>query len=121
MKSIELYASRVFVEGYPKSRYANYRYMLLESEREMNCLGQKYMVPCFGIEVIREDMDGDNIYAIDRDKIEIMTTYRYKAVQLLKKLYDNSVSPINLIEIAGPIADEWVSDFDDVISGTAVQ
>jgi hypothetical protein len=121
VKSIELYATKVFVEGYPKSRHANYRYILLESEREMDCLGQKYMVPCFGLEVVREDMDGDNVYAIDRDRIEIITTYRYKAVQLLKKLYDNCVSPINFVEIAGPFADDWVNDFDDVLSGAAVQ
>lgn len=121
MKSTELYTVRIFVEGYPESRYANYRYMLLEDEKEVESLGQRHLVPCFGIEVIREDIKGDLIYAVEKDRIDVMTTYRYKVVQLLRKLYDNCVSPVNLVEIAGPIADEWVSDFDDILSSIAAQ
>lgn len=121
MKSLELYASKVFVEGYPKSRHATYRYILLESEKIIECIDEKSPVPCFGIEVVREDIEDGEIYNIEKDRIEVMTTYRYKAVQLLRKLYDNCVSPVNFIEIAGPAADEWVGDFDELLSGTAVQ
>lgn len=121
MKFIELYAIRIFVEGYPKSRHANYKYILLEDEREIEYGNGKCKIPCFGIEVIREDMEEDKIYEVAEDRIEVLTTYRYKAIQLLKKLYENCASPVNLIEIAGPIADEWVDDFNEALSGTAVQ
>jgi hypothetical protein len=121
MKSLELYASKVFIEGYPKSRHANYKYILLESERIMESIEEKSLIPCFGIEVVREDIEDGEIYGVEKDRIEVMTTYRYKAVRFLRKLYDNCVSPVNFIEIAGPIADEWVGDFDEILSGTAVQ
>jgi hypothetical protein len=121
MKTIELYASRVYVEGYPKGRHANYKYMLLEGEKEIENLGQIITLPCFGIQIVREDMEGDVVYAVEKDSIECMTTFRYKAIQLLKKLYDNCVSPIHLIDIAGPLADEWVDDFEVVLGDSAVQ
>jgi hypothetical protein len=121
MKSVELYVSKIFIEGYPKSRQANYRYILLESERVMECTEEKSPIQCFGIEIVREDIEDGEISNVEMDCIEVMTTYRYKVVQLLRKLYDNCVSPVNLIEIAGPIADEWVSDFDEMLSGAAVQ
>lgn len=120
-RAVELYATRIFIEGYPRCRQATYKYMLLEGEKEIENFGQTLKVPCFGVEIIREDMDDDHIYAMDSDKIEAMTTYKYKAVQLLKKLYDNFVSPVHLLDVAGDIADEWTSDFDEAFANTAVQ
>lgn len=112
MKETEVFAVKTFLNSYPKNRYANFRYMLLEDEKEMKNADQVTKVKCFGAEIIREDLDGDCIYARESDRIECITPYRYKAVQLLKKLFDGCVSPIHLIDIAGPIVDEWVSDFD---------
>ena len=121
MKSMEIFTLGTFIEGHPKSRQANYRYLLLESEKEIEDYGQKMILTCFGIEIVREDIDKGLAYSEERERIECMTTYRYKAVQLLKKLYDNCVSPIELIEIAGPIADEWVNDFNNILQNIAVQ
>lgn len=121
MKSIELYTTRIFIEGYPESRQANYKYVLVESEKEIEYLEQQIVIPCFGIEIIREDIEKDSVRSIERDRIECMTPSRYKAIQLIKKLYENCVSPIHLLEIAGPFADEWVEDFDQVSSNILAQ
>lgn len=120
-RETELYATKIFVEGYPKCRQANYRYILLEGEKELDNFGKKVKVPCFGVEIIREDMKDDHIYSVASDKIECMTIYKYKVVQLIKKLYDNLVSPLHLIDIAGEMADEWTSDFDDALNKTEAQ
>jgi hypothetical protein len=120
-RAVELYATKIFIEGYPKCRQANYRYMLLEGEKEIENFGQTVTVPCFGVEIVREDMVEDHVYSVESDKIECMTIYRYKAVQLLKKLYDNFVSPIHLVDVAGEMADEWTSDFDEALNNIQAQ
>lgn len=120
-RTLELYATQIFVEGYPKSRQASYKYMLIEQEKEIEYLDRKVSVPCFGIEIVREDFDGDRIYYTERNKIECMTIYRYKVVQLIKKFYENCVSPIHLVDIAGSAADEWVSDFDEALTNMQAQ
>lgn len=122
IKSTELYTAKVEVEGCERKRHAVYRYILLENEKTIEYVDRKIKLPCFGIEIIREDInDEDRVYYVERDRIEYMTTYRYKVVQLLKKLYDNCVSPVHLIDIAGSEADDWASDFDDQLGSIAVQ
>ncbi|HBM76317.1 MAG TPA: hypothetical protein DD429_12305 [Clostridiaceae bacterium] len=120
-KALELYATQMFIDGYPNGRQANYRYMLLEEEKEIEYFNQKITVPCYGVEIIREDLDQDDIYSIEKNSIEYMTTYKYKVVQLIKKLYDNCVSPLHLIDIAGSLADEWVCDFDEILNDIQAQ
>lgn len=121
MKSTELYTSDINIEGLTESRHAIYRYILLENEKEIECSGQIVKIPCFGIEIVREDINDDAVFFVEKDRIESITTYRYKAVQFLKKLHDNCVSPIHLIDVAGSIADEWISDFDEQLNNIAVQ
>jgi hypothetical protein len=120
-RSIELYAAKTYIEGCERNRQAMYRYILLEGEKEVEYFGRKVVLPCFGVEIVREDMEAGSIYHVEKDGIESITTYRYKAVQLLKRLYDNNASPIHLMDIAGPIADDWVSDFDELLNDTAAQ
>jgi len=119
--SIELYALKVYIEGCDKNRQAMYRYLLLESRKEIEYFDKKIEVPCFGVAIVREDIEDGKVCSVESDRIEWLTTYRYKAVQILKKLYENNVSPIHLVDIVGPIADEWVSDFDESLRSTAVQ
>lgn len=121
IKSTELYANKAIIEGYSKDRHATYRYMLLEGEKEIEFCDRKVKLPCYGIEIIREDMNGGELYSVERDRIECMTTYKYKVVQLIKKLADNCVSPIHLVEIAGEKADEWTCDFDAELNSIAAQ
>lgn len=120
-RATELYKTQILIEGYPNCRQANYRYLVLESEKEIIYSDRKVRIPCYGIEIIREDFKDDCIYSKESEKIECMTVYKHKVIKLLKKLYDNCVSPLHLIEIAGPIADEWVSDFDDLLSNIQAQ
>jgi hypothetical protein len=111
-KSVVLYETRVDIDGWGKGRQARYKYILLEGQKEIENSGQKHVLPCFGVEIIREDFDKGRVCTVESDRIECLSTYRHKVSQLVKKLYINLVSPIHLIDIAGPLADEWVSDFD---------
>jgi len=121
VKSTEVYSAKASIEEWQNDRQAIYRYKLLECEKEIEISNQYAILPCYGIEIIREDLVGGCVYSVERDSIECMTTYKYKAAQLLKRLYDNCASPVHLIDIAGPIADEWVSDFDDQLNSIAAQ
>ncbi|KPU43401.1 hypothetical protein OXPF_28420 [Oxobacter pfennigii] len=120
-RHIELYSSSQTIEGFLRKRQAIYRYILIETHKEIEFGSKKIDLPCFGIEIVREELTGDGAGCIEKDSIEFLTTYRYKAVQLLKKLYDNTVSPLHLIDIAGIYADEWIKDFDEQLSAMAVQ
>jgi len=120
-KSTELYSIKVNIEDWDSVKQAVYKYMLLECEKEIEYYNKTVKLPCFGVEIIREYIGEGNAYQIERDSIESITTYKYKAVQLLKKLYENCVSPIHLIDIAGPIADEWTVDFDEQLNAMAAQ
>lgn len=112
VKSIELYKAGIRIDESPGNRQAIYRYMLLECEKEIEYLGKLMKVPCYGISIVREDLENGEVYLTESDCIENMTTFKYKAAQLLKKLYINLVSPIHLIDVAGCFADEWVADFE---------
>ena len=120
-KSCELFTAKANTEDDRNNRTVNYRYILLECEKEIEYCGKKCLVSCFGVEIIREDVSHNSEYSTDSDRIENMTTYKYKIMQLIKKLYDNCVSPIHLIDIAGGYSDEWIDDFESQLSSTAVQ
>lgn len=120
-RSIEQYSIKVNIEGWDSNRQAIYKYMLLECEKKIEFDNQTVKLPCFGVEIIREYIGDDNACKVERDNIECITTYKYKAVQLLKKLYENCVSPIHLVDIAGSMADDWTSDFDEQLSAIAAQ
>ncbi|MDO5038487.1 DUF6514 family protein [Clostridium sp.] len=68
----------------------------------------------FGIEVERVDIKGDIIIDSFKDSIELISPVEEKVKKLLKMLYDNQVSPIHLIDIIGPFADEYVNDFKEI-------
>lgn len=121
ISSVELYNTSIRIEGRSEGCESTYRYILLECKKEINYRGQAMIVPCFGVSIVREDLKDGKVYSVKKDSIECMTTYKYKASQLLKKLYDNLVSPIHLIDIAGEYADEWVEDFEAELTSTAVQ
>lgn len=119
-RSTVMYEARVDIDGWGKERQAKYKYILLEGDMVYENSGEKVMLPCYGIEIVREDIKGNSVYAFEEDRIECMSVYKYKVVQLIKKLYINLVSPIHLIDIAGPFADEWAGDFDDQQNSVAV-
>lgn len=118
-RSTVLYEARVDIDGWRKGRQAKYKYILLESELAFENSDKK--VSCYGIEIVREDMNGNSVIALEKDSIEYVSVYKYKVVKLIKKLYINLVSPIHLIDIAGPFADKWVNDFNDQQGNIAMQ
>ncbi len=68
----------------------------------------------YGIEIERKDyVDLRNIN-LERERIDMISIHRHKATQLLIKLYNNVVSPLHLIDIAGSYADEHAYEFDAV-------
>lgn len=69
-------------------------------------------IAVYGIEIERKDYVGLQNVNLEREKIDMISIHRYKVKQLLMKLYNNQVSPIHLIEIAGTYADEHVYEFD---------
>lgn len=68
----------------------------------------------YGIEVERKDYVGLKNVNLERERIDIISIHRHKVKQLLMQLYNNQVSPIHLIDIAGSYADEHVYEFDIV-------
>jgi phosphoribosylformimino-5-aminoimidazole carboxamide ribonucleotide (ProFAR) isomerase len=95
--------------------------VLLECQKEIDDGGLNLSIPCYGVEIVREDLRDDRAYHVEKDRIESMTTYKYKVVRLIRELYEKGVSPIHLLDIAGPLADEWVEDFDDEINRIKAQ
>lgn len=116
LDSIEMYSTLIDT-GEGDNRRCKYRYMLLEGDKDICNQQETVTLPCFGVEIIREDIVDGNVCSMESDRIPCMTTYRYKAVQLIKKLYVNTVSPLHLIDVAGSLADEWVDDFERQLNG----
>ncbi|GAA0070538.1 DUF6514 family protein [Clostridium sardiniense] len=83
-----------------------YKYKLIKS-----LMGKEEV---FGIEIERIDIKGDLIIDSFKDSIDLISPIEEKVNSLLKMLYENQVSPIHLIDIIGPYADEYVSDFDKI-------
>lgn len=83
-----------------------YKYNLIKS-----LMGKEEV---FGIEIERVDIKGDLIIDSFKDSIDLISPIEEKVNSLLKMLYENQVSPIHLIDIIGPYADEYVSDFDKI-------
>lgn len=68
----------------------------------------------YGIEIERLDIKEDEkITNIERNQIALISPKRYKVKEFLKILYDNTVSPVHLIDILGEYVDECVLDFED--------
>lgn len=88
-----------------------YKYKLIKS-----LMGEEEV---FGIEIERIDIKGDLIIDSFKDSIDLISPIEEKVSKLLKMLYENQVSPIHLIDIIGPYADEYVSDFDNIYSEDA--
>ncbi len=83
-----------------------YKYKLIKS-----LMGEEEV---FGIEIERIDIKGDLIIDSFKDSIDLISPIEEKVSKLLKMLYENQVSPIHLVDIIGPYADEYVGDFDKI-------
>lgn len=91
-----------------------YIYRLTKSDFPVKIEEEVVYFECYGIEVERQEIVDNSIVSLERDAIDKISTSRYKVHNLLKLLYDNSVSPIHLVDIIGEYVDEYASDFDSL-------
>lgn len=104
----------VRTNGTDKVKY-NYFYRLLKSKISIRYETDTIEVQSYGIEIERQDLVDGKLINIERDCVKSISTQRHKVHNLLKLLYDNSVSPIHLIEVLGEYIDEYIVDFDKEI------
>lgn len=89
-----------------------YNYRLTKEFKTLSSNGESIEIQAYGIEVERQDFCNGELINVDRESVESISPQRYKVKNLLKLLYDNTVSPIHLIDVLGEYIDEYVSDFD---------
>lgn len=80
-----------------------YNYKLIENEINQNNV--------YGIEIERVDYIKEEMIDSFKDSVELISPNKEKVSKLLKMLYENQVSPLHLIDIAGEYIDECVNDF----------
>ncbi|MGL4874696.1 MAG: DUF6514 family protein [Clostridium sp.] len=80
-----------------------YNYRLIKSDFKE--------IDVYGIEIERIDYVAEEIIDSYKESVELISPNEKKVKELLKKLYENQVSPLHLIDIAGEMIDESVSDF----------
>ncbi|MBC2579566.1 DUF6514 family protein [Clostridium sp. DJ247] len=97
----------------------NYFYRLLKGKMSITYETDTIEVQSYGIEIERQDLEDGKLVNIERDCVENISTERYKVHNLLKMLYDNSVSPVHLIDVLGDYIDEYIVDFDKEIKSIA--
>jgi len=97
----------------------NYIYRLVKSQIYVLMYGELTMVQAYGIEIETQDMIEGSVVHIERDCVENISPQRYKVKNLFKTCYDNTVSPIHMIDILGEYIDEYTSDFDDTLKDIA--
>jgi hypothetical protein len=97
----------------------NYFYRLVKSEISVLACDEPTNVQAYGIEVERQDIVDDMVVCIERDCVKNISPQRYKVKNLIKMLYDNTVSPIHMIDIIGDYIDEYIVDFDEELKNIA--
>ncbi len=97
----------------------NYFYRLVKSQISVSMYGELTKVKAYGIEIESQDMVDGTVVRIQRDCVENISPQRYKVKELLKMVYDNTVSPIHMIDILGEYIDEYTSDFDEMLKDIA--
>lgn len=71
-------------------------------------------IQCYGIEIERQDVVNESVVNIQRNCVKIISPYRHKVHNCLKKLFENNVSPIHLVDVIGEYVDQCVDDFKEV-------
>ena len=97
----------------------NYFYRLVKGEISVLSYDEPTDVQAYGIEVERQDIIDDMVVCIERDCVESISPQRYKVKNLIKMLYDNTVSPIHMVDVLGDYIDEYIVDFDEVLKNIA--
>ncbi len=99
----------------------NYIYRLIKNDICLSKEQDGIVVQAYGIEIERQDMLEGKIQSIERDCVEVVSPHRHKVHSLLRLLYENTVSPLHLVEVVGEYVDEYVNDFDSVFADIAME
>lgn len=97
-----------------------YAYRLVKSNILLSSGSDTMEVQSYGIEVERQDLVEGKTVSIERDTVKSISPHRHKVHSLLKVLYDNSVSPIHLIDVIGDNIDEYILEFDKYFEDISV-
>jgi len=97
----------------------NYFYRLVKSQISVSMYDEFTKVQAYGIEIERQDLVNGIVVSIQRDCVETISPQRHKVKNLLKIVYDNTVSPIHMIDILGEYIDEYTNDFDEMLKDIA--
>lgn len=89
-----------------------YYFKLTKSNIKMDGTFLPYEFQTYGIEIERHDMVDDKLLKVEKNSIKSISPNRYKVDKLLKVLYDNTVSPIHLIDIVEEYVDSFCFDYD---------
>lgn len=97
-----------------------YNYRMLKSVISMHNNIETIELQSYGIELERQDLVDGLLTGIERNVIRSISPDRHKVHNLLRLLYDNEVSPIHLVDVLGDKVDEYIIDFDDIVSEKAM-
>jgi hypothetical protein len=100
-----------------------YKYFLTESQKDIFRGNGWVNVMAYGIEATCEKIMDGSIIKVYTDAIECVSPNREKVLELIEFLRRHEVSPIHLIDIAGPFVDDCVESFEmdaDILMETVV-
>lgn len=97
----------------------NYFYRMVKSQISVSMYDEVTTVQAYGIEIEKQDVVNGSVVSIQRDCVETISPQRHKVKNLFKIVYDNTVSPIHMIDILGEYIDEYTSDFDERLKDIA--
>jgi len=96
-----------------------YNYRMLKDKLMLATEGDTIEVQTYGIEVERQDISNGVLVGVERDCIKNISPHRHKVHNLLKLLFNNSVSPVHLVDILGEYVDEYVTDYNEALDKIA--
>lgn len=94
----------------------NYFYRLVKSQISVSMYDEVTKVQAYGIEIERQDTVSGIVECIQRDSVLNISPQRHKVKELFKMVYENTVSPIHIIDILGEYIDDYTSDFDEMLN-----
>ncbi|MGE5628092.1 MAG: DUF6514 family protein [Solirubrobacterales bacterium] len=114
----------ILVENLSKAIFDNnvkheYFYRMFKSEILVDGHDGKIEVQSYGIEIERQDIAEGEVIGIQRDFIKNVSPHRHKVHNLMRMLFDNTVSPIHLVDVIAETLDYYIMDFDKVVTEAA--
>ncbi|EJO5346848.1 hypothetical protein NRP93_000909 [Clostridium botulinum] len=96
-----------------------YYYKLIKSDLYISWKNEDIKMQSYGIEIMRKDFKEEQLKNIESNDIRHISPHRYKVHNLLRILYEQTVSPIHLVDIIGEYVDEYVDDYENVLKSAS--